>query len=209
VLYLDELGEFPRSTLEVLRQPLEEGAVTIARAAGTHTFPARFTLVASMNPCPCGFRGDKASDCRCDDATVQKYLAKLSGPLLDRIDLHVTVSRVSFGDLVQRGPAETSETVRARVEAARERQSARLRSAGIATNAAIPAAEVRKLCPLDAEPVALLEGAVTRGTLSARAFDRVVRVARTIADLGGAERIAREHVAEALLYRGAHGTRAA
>jgi magnesium chelatase family protein len=112
VLYLDELGEFPRPTLEVLRQPLEEGAVTIARAAGTHTFPARFTLVASMNPCPCGFRGDKASDCRCDDATVQKYLAKLSGPLLDRIDLHVTVSRVSFGLLVQRGPAETSETVR-------------------------------------------------------------------------------------------------
>jgi magnesium chelatase family protein len=203
VLYLDELGEFPRSTLEVLRQPLEEGVVTIARAAGTHTFPARFTLVASMNPCPCGFRGDKASDCRCDDATVQKYLAKLSGPLLDRIDLHVTVSRVSFGELVQRGPAETSQTVRARVEAARERQSARLRDAGIVTNAAIPAAEVRKLCPLDAEPVALLEGAVTRGTLSARAFDRVVRVARTIADLGGAERIAREHVAEALLYRGA------
>jgi magnesium chelatase family protein len=132
VLYLDELGEFPRSTLEVLRQPLEEGAVTIARAAGTHTFPARFTLVASMNPCPCGFRGDKASDCRCDDAAVQKYLAKLSGPLLDRIDLHVTVSRVSFGELVQRGPAETSETVRARVEAARERQSARLRSASLA-----------------------------------------------------------------------------
>jgi magnesium chelatase family protein len=209
VLYLDELAEFPRSTLEVLRQPLEDGTVTISRAAGTHTFPARFTLVASMNPCPCGFRGDKASDCRCDDATVQKYLAKLSGPLLDRIDLHVTVSRVSFGELVQRGPAETSQTVRTRVEAARARQSARLHDAGIATNAAIPGAEVRKLCPLDAEPVALLEGAVTRGTLSARAFDRVVRVARTIADLGGADRIAREHVAEALLYRGADRTRAA
>ncbi|HYZ17895.1 MAG TPA: YifB family Mg chelatase-like AAA ATPase, partial [Candidatus Acidoferrum sp.] len=122
VLYLDELGEFSRSTLEVLRQPLEEGAVTISRAAGTLTFPARFTLVASMNPCPCGFRGDRGSDCRCDDTAVQRYLAKLSGPLLDRIDLHVSVSRVSFDDLVQHGPAETSATIRARVESARARQ---------------------------------------------------------------------------------------
>jgi magnesium chelatase family protein len=208
VLYLDELGEFPRSTLEVLRQPLEEGTVTISRAAGTTTFPARFTLVASMNPCPCGFRGDRAADCRCDETTVQKYLAKLSGPLLDRIDLHVGVSRVSFGELVQRGPAETSDEIRTRVEAARTRQSARLRGTGVVTNAAIPAADVRRLCPLDAEPVALLEGAVTRGALSARAFDRVVRVARTIADLAGADRIAREHVAEALLYRGADRARA-
>jgi magnesium chelatase family protein len=209
VLYLDELGEFPRSVLEVLRQPLEEGAVTIARAAGTLTFPARFTLVASMNPCPCGYRGDKSADCRCDDAAVQKYLGKLSGPLLDRIDLHVTVSRVSFGELVQRAPAETSATIRARVEAARERQSVRLRDAGVATNAAIGAADVRRLCPLDGETLALLENAVTRGTLSARAFDRVTRVARTIADLAGATEIAREHVAEALLYRGADRTRAA
>jgi magnesium chelatase family protein len=209
VLYLDELGEFPRGTLEVLRQPLEEGAVTIARASGTLTFPARFTLVASMNPCPCGYRGDKSADCRCDDVAVQKYLAKLSGPLLDRIDLHVTVSRVSFGELVQRAPAETSATIRARVEAARERQSIRLRDAGVATNAGIGAADARRLCPLDAETLALLEGAVTRGTLSARAFDRVTRVARTIADLAGAERIAREHVAEALLYRGVDRTRAA
>ena len=202
VLYLDELGEFPRATLEVLRQPLEEGAVTIARAAGTMTFLARFTLVASMNPCPCGFRGVRGSDCRCDDATVQKYLGKLSGPLLDRIDLHVSVSRVSFDELVQRAASETSATIRARVETARERQSARLRGAGSVTNAAIAAADVRRLCPLDAETLALLEGAVTRGTLSARAFDRVARVARTIADLAGAERITREHAAEALLYRG-------
>ena len=203
VLYLDELGEFTRSTLEVLRQPLEEGTVTITRAAGSSTFPARFTLVASMNPCPCGFRGARGNDCRCDDAAVQKYLAKLSGPLLDRIDLHVTVSRVSFDELVQHAPAESSSTIRARVEAARARQAARLPKGSIATNAAIPAADVRRLCPLSADALALLKGAVSRGALSARAFDRIARVARTIADLAGAETIAREHVAEALLYRAA------
>ncbi len=201
VLYLDELAEFPRSTLEVLRQPLEEGTVTISRASSTLTFPARFTLVASMNPCPCGFRGDRASDCRCDDAAVQKYLAKLSGPLLDRIDLHVAVSRVSFGELVQRAPCDSSSAIRARVEAARERQGRRFRDAGIVTNAAIPAADVRRVCPLDDATLELLQGAVTRGALSARAFDRVVRVARTIADLADAQRIARDHVAEALVYR--------
>ncbi len=220
VLYLDELGEFPRATLEVLRQPLEEGAVTIARAAGTLTFPARFTLVASMNPCPCGFRGVRGSDCRCDDAAVQRYLGKLSGPLLDRIDLHVTVSRVSFDELVDVAPAaETSAAVRARVEAARARQAERFArncppsssasemtggtmTGGATTNAAIPAAAVRRLCPLDPAALALVESAVTRGALSARAFDRIARVARTIADLAAAERIAREHVAEALVYRG-------
>jgi magnesium chelatase family protein len=201
VLYLDELGEFPRSTLEVLRQPLEEGTVTIARAAGTHTFPARFTLVASMNPCPCGFRGVRGSDCRCDDAAVQKYLGKLSGPLLDRIDLHVTVSRVSFDELVQRDATEMSAVIRARVEAARTLQTTRFSGRVVATNAAIPAAEVRRFCELDADALALLEGAVTRGTLSARAFDRITRVARTIADLAAAARIARAHVAEALVYR--------
>jgi len=203
VLYLDELAEFPRSTLEVLRQPLEEGTVTIARAAGTLTFPARFMLVASMNPCPCGFRGVRGSDCRCDDALVQRYLGKLSGPLLDRIDLHVSVSRVSFGELTEHDGGETSAAIRARVERARALQTARLADRPYATNAAIPAADVRALCPLAADALALLEGAVTRGTLSARAFDRVTRAARTIADLAGAERIARMHVAEALVYRAA------
>jgi magnesium chelatase family protein len=179
-----------RAALEVLRQPLEDGAVTIARAAGTMTFPARFTLIASMNPCPCGFRGDKASDCRCDDTAVQRYLAKLSGPLLDRIDLHVGVSHVPFDELVGRGPAETSARIRARVEAARERQAARSRDGTASTNAAIAAADVRRLCPLDADTPALL-----------------ARVARTIADLAGTHRIAREHVGEALLYRGVERTR--
>jgi magnesium chelatase family protein len=201
VLYLDELGEFPRSTLEVLRQPLEEGSVTIARAAGTLTFPARFTLVASMNPCPCGFRGVRGSDCRCDETTVQKYLGKLSGPLLDRIDLNVSVSRVSFDELVERVPAEDSATIRRRVEAARKRQTERLRETGAATNAAIAATDVRRLCALGPDSLTLLESAIVRGTISARAFDRVARVARTIADLAGEAAITREHVAEALVYR--------
>ena len=156
-----------------------------------------------MNPCPCGFRGDRGSDCRCDDVAVQKYLAKLSGPLLDRIDLHVTVSRVSFDELVQPRTADGSTAIRARVEAARSRQAARLRDAGVSTNAAIAPADVRRLCGLDAPTLDLLGAAVARGTLSARAFDRIARVARTIADLANSERIAREHVAEALVYRGA------
>jgi magnesium chelatase family protein len=202
VLYLDELGEFARGTLEVLRQPLEEGTVTIARAAGSQTFPARFTLVASMNPCPCGFRGVRGSDCRCDDAMVQRYLAKLSGPLLDRIDLHVAVSRVSFDDLVAADRSESSDAIRTRVDAARTLQSRRFSGRDTTTNAAMAAAEVRRYCDLDADALGLLEGAVSRGTISARAFDRIARVSRTIADLDGAARIARAHVAEALVYRG-------
>jgi magnesium chelatase family protein len=143
----------------------------------------------------------RGSDCRCDDATVQKYLGKLSGPLLDRIDLHVAVSRVSFDELIDRGSTEASATVRARVEAARARQSDRLRGIDAATNAAIPAADLRRLCPLAPDSLALLEAAVSRGTISARAFDRITRVAQTIADLAGATDISRDHVAEALVYR--------
>jgi magnesium chelatase family protein len=208
VLYLDELGEFARATLEVLRQPLEEGSVTIARAAGTHTFPARFTLIASMNPCPCGFRGVRGADCRCDDAAVQRYLGKLSGPLLDRIDLHVTVSRVSFDELVGRDAAETSAAIRARVEAARSLQHRRYERRDFSTNASVAAADVRRFCQLDGDAATLLEGAVSRGAISARAFDRIARVARTIADLAGSPTIARPHVAEALGYRGGAGMRA-
>ena len=147
VLYLDELAEFSRTALEVMRQPLEEGSISISRAAGTVTYPARFMLVASMNPCPCGYRGSRVNDCRCDDTTVAKYVAKLSGPLLDRIDLHVTVSRISFDEMVAARPVESSQAIRLRVEAARERQRERLAAHGIACNARIAAADVRNFVP--------------------------------------------------------------
>ena len=209
VLYLDELAEFSRTALEVLRQPLEEGAITISRAAATYTYPARFMLVASMNPCPCGFRGARGSDCRCDDATVERYVAKLSGPLLDRIDLHISVARISFDEMVGGQHAERSSAIRLRVASARKRQSERLAEHRLNCNAEIAAADVRALCPLDAGTLELLEAAMLRGTVSARAFDRVVRVARTIADLDACQDIRREHVAEALLYRGLERARGA
>jgi magnesium chelatase family protein len=158
-------------------------------------------LVASMNPCPCGYRGSRANDCRCDDATVAKYVAKLSGPLLDRIDLHVTVARVSFEEMVGGEAAESSETIRRRVEAARDTQRRRLERFKIACNAEIGPADVRSVCGLDGSSMELLHAAMTRGSVSARAFDRIARVARTIADLDGAADISRSHVAEALLYR--------
>ena len=197
VLYLDEVAEFPRSTLEVLRQPLEDGTVTIARAAGTHTFPAHFSLVASMNPCPCGRRGDRHADCRCDDAAVAKYRARVSAPLLDRIDLHVNVMTVPYGELSAADRAESSQAIRARVVAARNRQYARSRT----LNAHLRGNDLRAHAALDAASSALVAGVMQRESLSARSHDRIIRVARTIADLSGAERLAREHVAEALLYR--------
>ncbi|MGP6159026.1 MAG: YifB family Mg chelatase-like AAA ATPase [Vulcanimicrobiaceae bacterium] len=201
VLFLDELPEFARSALEVMRQPLEEGTVTIARAAGSFTYPARFTLIASMNPCPCGFRGTRSSDCRCDDAAVAKYIAKLSGPLLDRIDLHVDVARVEFDEMVTNAPAESSTAIRARVEAARALQQQRFRGTRYAANAAVAGRDVRRFCALDKEALELLRTAATRGHLSARALDRIARVARTIADLAGAGTIGPPHVAEAIAYR--------
>lgn len=201
VLFLDELPEFTRSAIEVMRQPLEEGIVTIARAAGTFTYPARFMLVASMNPCPCGYRGTRSTECRCDDAAVAKYVAKLSGPLLDRIDLQIEIARVPFDEMARTEHAERSAAIRQRVIAARERQRARFKDTPITCNAEIPGSAVRTYCRLDQHAMELLAHASARRQFSARALDRIARAARTIADLAGSEAIATEHVAEAIQYR--------
>jgi len=201
VLFLDELPEFSRAALEVMRQPLEEGTIAIARAAGTFVYPARFTLVASMNPCPCGFRGTRANDCRCDDAAVAKYVAKLSGPLLDRIDLHVDVARVPFDEMLAGPAAESSAAIRTRVGAAREIQARRYAKKPYNANAAVTGSDVRVFCALDERATSILRAASSKGHLSARALDRIARVARTIADLAGAAEIAVPHVAEAIGYR--------
>ena len=201
VLFLDELPEFSRSAIEVMRQPLEEGAIAIARAAGSYIFPARFALVASMNPCPCGFRGTGTRACRCDDAHVAKYVGKLSGPLLDRIDLHVDVPRVDFDEMLESRPAEASLQIRVRVEAARAIQHRRYAHTASPTNASLTGADVRRFCKLEKDATALLRAAATHGQLSARALDRIVRVAQTIADLANAATIDATHVAEAIAYR--------
>jgi magnesium chelatase family protein len=201
VLFLDELPEFSRSAIEVMRQPLEEGVVTIARAAGTFAYPARFQLVASMNPCPCGYRGTRGAECRCDDAAVAKYVGKLSGPLLDRIDLQIEIARVPFDDMVSTNTTERSPQIRARVLAARDRQRLRFSNAALSCNADIPANAMREYCALDEPAMRLLAAAAAKRQFSARALDRIARVARTIADLGAAEAIRADHVAEAIQYR--------
>jgi magnesium chelatase family protein len=201
VLFLDELPEFTRSAIEVMRQPLEEGTVTIARAAGTFTYPARFQLVASMNPCPCGYRGTRGAECRCDEALVAKYVSKLSGPLLDRIDLQIEIARVPFDDMVRYDGAEHSSRIRERVVAARERQRARFGGATFSCNAEIPGNAMRRYCPLDEPAMRLLAHASAKRQFSARALDRIARVARTIADLIGDETIRSDYVAEAIQYR--------
>ncbi len=201
VLFLDELLEFSRAALEVMRQPLEEGTITIARAAGAFTYPARFTLVASMNPCPCGFRGTRMNDCRCDDAAVARYVAKMSGPLLDRVDLHVDVAYLPFDEMMTRALGENSAAIRARVEAARVLQNERYAGTMYRSNAFVADADVRRFCALDDGATALLRAASVKGHLSARALDRIARVARTIADLSGARDLAATHVAEAIGYR--------
>lgn len=201
VLFLDELPEFARSAIEVMRQPLEEGTVTIARASGTFSYPARFQLVASMNPCPCGYRGTRSMECRCDDAMVAKYVSKLSGPLLDRIDLQIEIARVPFDDMVRYEGAERSSEIRRRVVHAREIQRARFAGTALAANSKIPGNAMRSYCALDQAAMRLLAQASAKRQFSARALDRIARVARTIADLAGADAIRAEHVAGAIQYR--------
>ncbi len=201
VLFLDELAEFRRETLEVMRQPMEDGVVTIARAARTVTFPARFTLAAALNPCPCGFFNDSRRECTCSPLQISRYLAKISGPLLDRIDLQVEVAALTTEEISCTEPAEPSSSIRDRVERARQIQRDRFRRAGIRCNAEMSTSQMRRACELDPPSRRLLINAIERLGLSARAHDRILKVARTIADLAGVERIESGHVAEAVQYR--------
>ena len=201
VLFLDELPEFHRDVLEAMRQPLEDGEVTVARAGGTLRLPARFQLVCAMNPCRCGWRGHPSGRCTCSDRDVEKYVEKISGPLLDRIDLHVSVPSVEYEALRRRTVPEDSAAVRSRVIAARTRQLERFSGTDAACNAQMPPSMLAQCCELDAPCEALMRSAFERMGLTARSHDRVLRVARTIADLDGAERIEPPHLAEAIQYR--------
>ena len=216
LLFLDELPEFPRNVLEVLRQPLEDGHVTIARAAMSLSFPAQFMLAAAMNPCPCGYFNDKSRDCNCTPPMIQRYVSKVSGPLLDRIDIHIEVPAVQYKELRSGSAAEGSQQIRTRVLAARERQMTRFTAAGTAprtpgssrgasravyANAQMTTQQVRMYCELSTDAERILERAMQQQGLSARAHDRILKVSRTIADLEGVQDIAVKHIAEAIQYR--------
>jgi magnesium chelatase family protein len=201
VLFLDELPEFNRRTLEVMRQPLEDHQVMIARATGTLTFPANFTLVAAMNPCPCGYYGDPVRECTCSMSTISRYQKRISGPLLDRIDIHIEVPRVDYEKLTDDRLGETSATIRTRVERAREIQRQRFAGTSLSCNSDMGPAEVRKICKLDETGRSLVKAAMQQLQMSARAFHRILKLARTIADLAGGESIETPHLAEAIQYR--------
>lgn len=201
VLFLDELPEFGQNVLEVLRQPLEDKVVTISRAQGTITYPANFMLVASMNPCPCGFFSDPVKECSCSASAIARYQKRISGPLLDRIDIHVEVPRVDYEKLADKKQMETSATVRSRVQAARERQLQRFTGTKLTCNAEMGPSEVRDFCSVEPSAEKLLKAAMQQLHLSARGFHRVLKLARTIADLAECDLIASNHVAEAIQYR--------
>ncbi|MDD3190188.1 MAG: YifB family Mg chelatase-like AAA ATPase [Candidatus Pacebacteria bacterium] len=206
VLFLDELPEFPRTILENLRQPLEDGVVTISRAQGTLTFPANFTLVASMNPCPCGYLNDPEHDCSCSPSQIIKYQKKISGPLLDRIDLYIEVPRIKFDKLSNEELEESSDEIRQRVESARVMQKERFRKSGLISNSEMNSQVVKEFCQVDEATLNLLKTAVSQFNLSARSYYKILKVARTIADLERKERIESKHIAEALQYRPRHNT---
>jgi magnesium chelatase family protein len=202
VLFLDELPEFRRNVLEVLRQPLEDGVVTLSRAAMSLTYPARFMLAAAMNPCPCGYSGDPTHSCSCGPLAIERYRSRISGPLLDRIDIHLEVPAVAYGDIVGEQSGETSAVIRARVEHARAVQRDRFRDQpGVHANAHMSTRDLRRHCRLSQAVEAMLRQAVGRLGLSARAYHRVLKIARTIADLAGAAELGTAHVSEAIQYR--------
>jgi magnesium chelatase family protein len=201
MLFLDELPEFPRSVLEVMRQPLEDGTVCIARAAGSLTFPARFMLAAAMNPCPCGYHNDRTRECRCTAPLIQRYISKISGPLLDRIDIHIDVPAVNYKEMRSGAEAESSEKIRDRVMCARFLQQERFAKERIYCNAQMAPRQVRVFCELSGDCEKLLERAMLQQGLSARAHDRILKVARTIADLEAVGPLETKHIAEAIQYR--------
>ncbi len=201
VLFLDELPEFKRTVLEVMRQPLEDRVIRISRAKFTVDYPAGFMLVTSMNPCPCGFYNHPQKECVCAPGTVQKYLNRISGPLLDRIDIHVEVVPVAYGELSSERVSEKSEVVRERVIKAREIQAKRFEGSGIYCNAQMSSKQLKVYCKIDDAGHQLLKTAMEKLNLSARAYDRILKVARTVADLAGSENIETPHLAEAINYR--------
>jgi magnesium chelatase family protein len=201
VLFLDELPEFKRNVLEVLRQPLEDGYVTVARSYATVQFPARFLLVAAMNPCPCGHYGDTLKPCTCTPNMIMRYRSKVSGPLLDRIDIHIEVPRVNYDDLRDDSPSESSKSICERVIKARQIQLKRFQEEGIFSNAHMKTKHLKKFCKLDEDSHSLLKNAMEKLGLSARAHSKIIKVARTIADLEGSENIKYHHIAEAIQYR--------
>lgn len=201
VLFLDELPEYSRTTLETLRQPLEDGEITISRASGTFDYPANFMLVASMNPCPCGNYGSKDAVCTCSPTQIQNYLKKISGPLLDRIDLKIDVERVDFVDLTSKSHEESSEEIKKRVNRARQIQNERFKGTKIHTNAKMNSKMINEYCKLDSDSEELMKMAFDKFHISARGYTRILKVARTIADLAGSENIESNHIAEAIAYR--------
>ena len=201
VLFLDELPEFHKDVIEVLRQPMEDGVISVVRSAATETYPSRFLLLCAMNPCKCGWYGHPSGRCRCSPQQVKKYLGKLSGPLLDRIDLFAEVPALEFEALADRSPGEPSSAIRARVTQARAIQTQRYGPEGPLCNAAMGQAELRQYCALDGESQALMKGAYEHMGLTARSYDRILRVARTIADLDGSQPLQPHHLAEAIQYR--------
>ena len=201
VLFLDEFPEFPRHVLEALRQPMEDGSIVVSRAAGSVRFPSRFTLVAAANPCPCGFFGDEKRNCTCSPGAITRYQKRISGPILDRIDMHISVPMLKSSKLTERYQSESSRLIQKRVQSAREKQLKRFKGLKITSNAEMNNKQLKQFCDLDQQSIVLLKQAITKLSLSARGFHRVIKIARTIADLEDSVKIKSNHIAEALQYR--------